>query len=93
MPIRRLQPASFNISEVDFDSSWAMRSASDKMEAAMSSHCEVFGDMDSPAQLMCIELFPIVIANCQWLSYRILILFGYGCCGVGAGVVGVGWSV
>ena len=49
MPIRRLQPASFNISEVDFDSSWAMRSASDKMDAAMSSHSEVVGDVDSPA--------------------------------------------
>ena len=48
-----LHPASFKMLEVDFDSSWAMRFASDKMDAVISSHCEaVGGSMDSSVQLI-----------------------------------------
>lgn len=47
LPTRILQPARLKTSKVDLDSAMALRSALDKIVAAISSHADVVGDVGS----------------------------------------------
>mmetsp|Transcript_19034 Transcript_19034/g.41237 ORF Transcript_19034/g.41237 Transcript_19034/m.41237 type:complete len:125 (+) Transcript_19034:4128-4502(+) len=64
LPLRRTHPASFNISEVDLDSAWALLSAADKMDAAISSvHCVTALDMCGSGALLEMLMMCILLVN------------------------------
>jgi len=84
LPLRRMHPASFKISEVDLSSAWAPTSASDKMDAARSSapsYCVVGVDRCGSGESLGISMTCIMLVDwttndsrgCQ-LSWRWMLL-------------------